>query len=368
MEMTAPTDDRTDLKALSEAELEAFAEAQDQPGYRGRQLFRWLYDKGAGSFDEMTSLPKDFRQSLAETATIGALRPAGRQTADDQTVKALFRLPSGREIETVLIPALDARGDAKRLTVCVSSQVGCAMGCAFCATGLMGFRENVPAGLIYEQVRRMDELAQERFGRGVTNVVYMGMGEPLLNYDGIVRSIDLLTHEKAHFGLSARRITVSTVGLARRIRDLAADDPGSRLAVSLHAPTDEKRSAIMPVNESEKTDLAALEGALRHYHDATGREVTYEYCLFRDFNDGEEDAKRLAEIARWIPSKVNLLMYNPVEGLDQFDRTSEERLDAFAGTLAREGVTVTVRRSRGQSIDAACGQLKRNGEERGKAN
>jgi 23S rRNA (adenine2503-C2)-methyltransferase len=359
--MEVPPSERTDLKSLSEAELETFAEAQGQPSYRGRQLFRWLYDKGAGSFEEMTSLPKDFRHALAKAATIGTLRPAGRQTADDQTVKALFRLPSGREIETVLIPTLDARGDAQRLTVCVSSQVGCAMGCAFCATGLMGFRENVPAGLIYEQVRRMDALAQERFGRGVTNVVYMGMGEPLLNYDGVVRSIGLLTHEKAHFRLSPRRITVSTVGLARRIRDLASGDPGSRLAVSLHAPTDEKRSAIMPVNESEKTNLGALEGALRQYHDATGREVTYEYCLFRNFNDSEADARRLAEIARWVPSKVNLLMYNPVEGLTgRFERTSEERLDAFAGALAREGVTVTVRRSRGQSIDAACGQLKRD--------
>jgi 23S rRNA (adenine2503-C2)-methyltransferase len=360
--MEATPAERTELKSLSEGELESFAEAQGQPAYRGRQLFRWLYDKGAGSFEEMSSLPKDFRQSLAETAEIGTLRPAGRQTADDQTVKALFRLPSGREIETVLIPALDARGEAKRLTVCVSSQVGCAMGCAFCATGLMGFRENVPAGLIYEQVRRMDVLAEERFGRGVTNVVYMGMGEPLLNYDGVLRSIGLLTHEKGRFGISPRRITVSTVGLARRIRDLAGEDPGTRLAVSLHAPTDEKRSAIMPVNESEKTDLAALEGALRHYHEQTGRAVTYEYCLFGDFNDGEDDAHRLAEIARWVPSKVNLLMYNPVEGLDRFERTSEERLDAFAGTLAREGVAVTVRRSRGQSIDAACGQLKRESD------
>ena len=355
----APSE-RTDLKALSEDELEAFAEAQGQPAYRGRQLFRWLYDKGARSFDEMTSLPKDFRHRLGQSARIGTLDVVDRRTAEDETVKALFRLPSGREIETVLIPALDARGEAQRLTVCVSSQVGCAMGCAFCATGLMGFQENVPAGLIYEQVRRMDALARERFGRGVTNVVYMGMGEPLLNYDGVRRSLDLLTHEKAHFGLSPRRITVSTVGLARRIRDLADDDPRCRLAVSLHAPTDAQRSAIMPINESEKTDLTALRGALQHYHAQTGREVTYEYCLFKGFNDREEDAERLADVARWVPSKVNLLMYNPVEGLTDFERTTEERLDAFARTLARQGVTVTVRRSRGQDIDAACGQLQRS--------
>jgi 23S rRNA (adenine2503-C2)-methyltransferase len=359
MEQTAAApSETTDLKSLSEEELEAFAAAQGQPGYRGRQLFRWLYDKGARSFGEMTSLPKDFRRRLEAHARIGTLELVDRRTSADETVKALFRLPSGREIETVLIPALDARGEAQRITVCVSSQVGCAMGCRFCATGLMGFRENVPAGLIYEQVREMDRLARERFGRGVSNVVYMGMGEPLLNYDGVLRSIGLLTHEKAHFGLSPRRLTVSTVGLARRIRDFADDDPRCRLAVSLHAPTEAQRSAIMPVNESEKTDLAALEGALRYYHDQTGREVTYEYCLFEDFNDRPEDADRLAEITRWAPSKVNLLMYNPVEGLD-FERTTEERLDAFARTLAHQGVTVTVRRSRGQDIDAACGQLKR---------
>lgn len=356
--LPARREEKADLKSLSEAELEAFAEAQGQPAYRGRQLFRWLYEKGAASFAEMTSLPKAFRRTLEKVATIGRLELTDRQTADDETVKALFRLPSGREIETVLIPALDARGDAQRLTVCVSSQVGCAMGCRFCATGLMGFQENVPAGLIYEQVARMDALARQRFGRGISNVVYMGMGEPLLNYDGVLRSIGLLTHEKARFGLSPRRITVSTVGLARRIRDLASDDPRCRLALSLHAPTDAQRSAIMPVNESEKTDLGALREALQHYHAQTGREVTYEYCLFKDFNDSEDDARRLAEVTRWIPSKVNLLMYNPVAGLD-FERTTEARLDAFAGALARAGVTVTVRRSRGQSIDAACGQLKR---------
>ena len=316
--------EKTDLTALSEAELEAFAEDRGQPSYRGRQLFRWLYDKGARSFADMTSLPKDFRRHLAETARIGTLEPIEQHTADDETVKTLFRLPSGREIETVLIPALDERGEAQRLTVCVSSQVGCAMGCAFCATGLMDFQENVPAGLIYEQVRRMDALAEERYGRGVSNVVFMGMGEPLLNYDGVLRSIGLLTHEKARFGLSPRRITVSTVGLARRIRDLADD-------------------------ETVKT-LFRL---------PSGREVTYEYCLFHHFNDSETDAERLADIARWVPSKVNLLMYNPVAGIADFERTTEARLDAFAGALARQGVTVTVRRSRGRDIDAACGQLKR---------
>src|SRR5690606_3454950 len=228
----------------------------------------------------------------------------------DQTVKSLFRLPSGRHVEAVLIPDLDEEtGEAKRLTVCVSSQVGCAMGCHFCATGLMGFQENLTAGQIVDQVRAMEAVAQERFGRGVTNVVYMGMGEPLQNYGPVLKSTTLL---KDGLGLSPKRITVSTVGLARRIRQLADDQaagaPAFGLAISLHAPTDPQRSAIMPVNRSEKTDLTALQDAVRHYHEQTGRRVTYEYCMFAGVNDAEADARHLADVARWAPSKVNLIM------------------------------------------------------------
>jgi len=185
--------------------------------------------------------------------------------------------------------------------------------------------------------------------------VFMGMGEPLLNYDAVLESIDILTDEDS-LNLSAQKITVSTVGLARRIKDLADDELRSNLAVSLHAPDNETRSSIMPVNEAEKTSLPALKEAIQYYARKTGRPITYEYCLFKGVNDSEEDARNLAEITRWAPSKVNLLMYNPVEGLN-FDRTSEEQLDRFVQVLVQEGVTVTVRRSRGQDIDAACGQL-----------
>ncbi len=353
--LAPPPRSAADLKALDRAELEAFAASLGQPAFRGRQLFKWLYGKGAATFDEMTDLPLSFRERLEDVAAISTLDEVQRQTATDQTVKSLFRLPSGRDVESVLIPDFDAEGNAKRLTVCVSSQVGCAMGCHFCATGLMGFGQNLTAGEIFEQVHRMNEVAAERFGRGITNVVYMGMGEPLQNYAAVLKSTTLLADPDG-LGLSPKRITVSTVGLARRIRDLADDDAPFRLAISLHAPTDSQRSAIMPVNRSEKTDLGALKDAVQHYHARTGKRVTYEYCMFAGVNDSEADARHLAAVARWAPSKVNLIMYNPVEGTG-FAPTDEARLNRFIGVLVGEGVRVTVRRNRGQDIDAACGQL-----------
>ena len=366
MEITNPdiprdarTNGHVDLKAMGPDDLTAFVEAMGQPSYRGQQLFNWIYGKGVDDFAAMSNLPKAFRAELADVATVSRIEAKQVQQAQDQTIKALYALPSGRQIETVLIPSIDARGEARRLTVCVSSQVGCAMGCHFCATGLMGFRENLAAGHIFDQVWAMNELAHERFGKPISNIVYMGMGEPLLNYDNVLKSVALVTHEKS-LGLSPRRITVSTVGLARRIRDLADDGVRFNLAVSLHAPTNETRSSIMPVNTSEKTSLPALKEALQHYAAETGREITYEYCLFKGVNDSTEDARRLATITRWAPSKVNIIMYNPVQGLN-FERTSEEQLDRFIQALVAEGVTVTVRRSRGDDIDAACGQLAVNG-------
>ena len=343
------------LKAMGRAELEAFVAAMGQPRFRGRQLFRWLYGRGAASFDEMTDLPKALRAELAHAATLARIELAKLQTASDQTLKALFTLPSGEHIETVLIPDIDDEGQARRLTVCVSSQVGCAMACSFCATGLMGFRQNLTPGEIFDQVWFMNERAQERFGRPLTNIVYMGMGEPLLNYDAVLQSVALLTDPDG-LGLSPKRITVSTVGLARRIKQLADDETRFHLAVSLHAPTDEKRSSIMPVNRRARTDLMALKEAIQYYTRKTGRRITYEYCMFAGFNDTNDDARHLAKVVAWAPSKVNLIMYNPVEGLG-FSRTSEGQLNRFISLLVERGVTVTVRRSRGQDIDAACGQL-----------
>ncbi|MEM6782287.1 MAG: 23S rRNA (adenine(2503)-C(2))-methyltransferase RlmN [Bacteroidota bacterium] len=354
---TAPVD----LKARDREGLAAFVAEQGWPTFRAKQLFGWLYGKGATGFDAMTVLPKAMRERLSEVARIGSIEEVQRQVAADGTVKLLYALSTGRRVESVLIPDVDdATGRAKRLTVCVSSQVGCAMGCHFCATGLMGFHQNLTPGEIYDQVYHLNTLAIERFGKGVTNVVFMGMGEPLQNYTNVTAATRLLTDADA-LDLSPKRITISTVGLARRIRTLADDIasetvPPVRLAISLHAPTDPQRSAIMPVNRSEKTDLAALKDAVQHYTRTTGQRVTYEYCVFANRNDQPEDARNLARVARWAPSKVNLIMYNPVAGT-AFTSTDEFALNRFIRALVDEHVRVTVRRSRGQDIDAACGQL-----------
>ncbi len=357
--MPSPRDARPlpkrDLAAMTLQELTSLAEMLGEKAYRGRQLFQWVHGKGVASVDEMTNLPARFRTLLADHTEIHRISPSTRQRSSDGTLKMLFRLTSGLSIETVLIPDLEDDGSPNRLTVCVSSQVGCAMGCVFCATGLLGFKQNLSAGEIVDQVRFMDRVAREEYGRGITNVVYMGMGEPLLNYRNVLASTEILGHP-AVLGLSPRRITVSTVGLAARIVQLAEERAPFKLAISLHAPTDEKRSAIMPVNRSTRTDLRALRDAVQTYDRLVGRPVTYEYCLFEGTNDGEEDAEALADVAGWAPCKVNLILYNTVAGLP-FRRPSEARLHRFIRRLVARGVTVTVRRSRGQDIDAACGQL-----------
>ena len=353
--MTESSQTQTNLFALSRAELESFAKEAGQPAFRGRQLFHWLYGKGARSFEEMTNLPKAFRAYLLEHASIKGLTLDQIQFAVDRTIKCLFDLPSGRKVESVLIPDFDKDNKPKRLTVCVSSQVGCAMGCSFCATGLMGFKQNLNAAEIFDQVWQLNKLSNEHFGRSVTNIVYMGMGEPMQNYGNVIQSTALLTDEEG-LGLAPKRITVSTVGLARRIKQLADDETRFNLAVSLHAPTDEKRSSIMPVNRNERTDLKALMDALKYYTSKTNRRITFEYCMFQKFNDTREDARTLARLASQIPCKVNLIMYNPVENVP-FRKTSESRLNEFIRILTQKNVLVTVRRSRGQDIDAACGQL-----------
>jgi len=303
----------------------------------------------------MTNVPGALRTSLSNEYALHPPRLVAEQQSRDKTIKMLFELPSGNRYETVLIPDFHDDGAPRRMTVCVSSQVGCAMGCTFCATGRMGFRENLSSGDIFDQVWHCGVKAKDHYGMGVTNVVFMGMGEPLLNTASVLDAIEKMTSEDG-LGLGARRITLSTVGLAGRIRSLADAGFRSRLAVSLHAATGEKRSAIMPVNRSERTDLDALVEAIVYFTDRTGGRVTYEYCMFHGHNDSLEDADALAAICARAPSKVNLIMYNPVEGLG-FDRTPEPQLHAFIERLVSLGVTVTVRRSRGQDIDAACGQL-----------
>lgn len=359
-------DTLTDLKAMDRDQLGRFCKELGLQSYRADQLFQWLYQKGASDFSEMTNLSKELRTRLNEIAQVSRIRINKQVTSKDGTIKFLFDLDDegDNKIEAVLIPDFDADETPKRLTVCVSSQVGCMFGCSFCATGKMGFFRNLTAGEIVDQVHIINQIAETQYGKGITNIVYMGMGEPLHNYRAVTASVSILTDELG-LGLSPKRITVSTVGLTKQIRQIADEMHSFRLAISLHAATDEKRNQIMPINES--LNLEKLEDAVRHYFEQTMQPITYEYLLFDNFNDSASDARNLATIAQWVPSKVNIIMYNPVQGVS-YNRAKEDRLNRFMKNLVDRGVTATVRRSRGDDIDAGCGQLAiREGAERGKS-
>lgn len=361
-----PNSPKTDLKSLTKEQLLAFCKNLGLPRFRTDQIFQWLYQKGVSDFDEMTNLSKDLRSKLKEVATINRITPSTQQKSKDGTIKFLFTLndeDKDYKVEAVLIPDFYDDGVAKRLTVCVSSQVGCVFGCSFCATGKMGFFRNLTHGEVVDQVQYINQVSEKEYGKKITNIVYMGMGEPLHNYKTVVNSADIIT-DPLSIDLSPKRITVSTVGLTKQIKQLADDSEPFNLAISLHAPSDEKRDKIMPINASMNLD--SLEEAVRYYYRKTERPLTYEYLLFDGFNDTNEDAKNLSKIVGWAPSKVNIIMYNNVMGVE-LQRAREERLDNFLKALTKYGIRATVRRSRGDDIDAGCGQLAiREGQERGK--
>jgi 23S rRNA (adenine2503-C2)-methyltransferase len=361
--MSNETLPKTDLKTLDRSGLDAFCTSLGMPRYRSGQLFQWMYQKGVSDFAEMTNLSKELREKLQEVAWIRPISLHQKQVSRDGTTKFLFNLHDERRVEAVLIPEFFPDGVADRLTVCVSSQVGCVFGCAFCATGKMGFFRNLEAGEIVDQITAINNHAVELYGKKITNIVYMGMGEPLHNYQAVMLSTEFLT-DKLGLELSPRRITVSTVGLTKQIIQIADEQRQFNLAISLHAASDDKRDKIMPINDT--LDLAALKESLQYYHQKTEKPVTFEYLLFDGFNDQPEDARNLAGITRWLPSKVNIIMYNNVAGFEM-QRAKEDRLDTFMAKLTREGARATVRRSRGDDIDAGCGQLAiREGQPRGK--
>ncbi|MCH8496567.1 MAG: 23S rRNA (adenine(2503)-C(2))-methyltransferase RlmN [Balneolales bacterium] len=356
-------DKKYDLKSLSKPQLTQLCGELGLKKFRSDQIFQWLYQKGATSFEEMTNLSKDLRERLSSVAFIRSLQLHQKQTSRDGTTKYLYTLFDGNRVEAVLIPEFFPDGVADRLTVCVSSQVGCVFGCSFCATGKMGFFRNLTPGEIVDQITTINKDAFERFGKKITNIVYMGRGEPLHNFQSVMHSTDILT-DPLGMDLSPKRITVSTVGLTKQIMQIADENRQFNLAISLHAASDEKRDKIMPINDS--LDLNALKESLQHYHQKTDKPVTFEYLLFDGFNDTAEDARNLAAITRWLPSKVNIIMYNNVMGVE-LQRAREERLDAFLRHLSKERVRATVRRSRGDDIDAGCGQLAiRENQPRGK--
>ena len=339
---------RIDLRTLTFDEMVAFATELGQPQFRGEQLWRWVHGAGVKSFDEMTNLSKALRADLGERAQLGTLRVAEVQTSADGTRKLRFTTRDDQAIESVLIP------DGDKLTQCISSQVGCALGCRFCATAKLGLARNLDAGEIVEQVYRARELiaGDEPPGR-ITNLVYMGMGEPLHNYDNVVRSLWILTHELGA-NLSQRRITVSTVGLVPGIEKLGKEEVRPNLAVSLNAAFDEVRAEIMPVNR--KYDLGLLLAAIRAYPLERRRRVTFEYVLLAGVNDRPEDAERLGELLRDLKCKVNLIPWNPHPDAP-FVRPDPAAVEEFQNLVKQAGLPAYLRTPRGVDIDAACGQL-----------
>jgi 23S rRNA (adenine2503-C2)-methyltransferase len=327
--------------------VQALVAELDEKAYRARQLWEWLWKKKAHTWDDMSDLPKTFRAVLAERCVLRPLVLAEEQRSTDGTVKCAFRTWDGHVVEGVLIPT------PTRLTACISSQIGCSLTCSFCATGKLKRIRNLDAGEIVDQVVLIDRLAQKYYQQGLTNIVYMGMGEPLLNYTNTLRSAERITAEDG-LGMSAKRITVSTAGIAKMIRKLADDGTKFNLALSLHAANDAKRDRIMPINE--QNSLTELKEALRYYTRSAGRPVTFEYILLRGFNDTLADAQELVKYASDVHAKVNLIEYNPIDG-GEFGRTEATDAAAFQQYLDRKGIIARIRRSRGRDIDAACGQL-----------
>lgn len=325
--------------------------------YRGEQLFYWLYNRGIDDFSACANMPKGAREHLAAQYRIGHPALLREQHSADGTRKFLFALADGRNIETVLIPSeSEEDGAPKRLTLCVSTQVGCPLDCRFCATASMKLKRNLTAGEIVGQWRVAQRLTPSR----ITNLVFMGMGEPLLNYDNVLRAVDILTHEKTG-GIAAGRITLSTAGMVEGIRRLADEGRKIKLALSLHATTDELRLRLMPINK--KYPLRTLIEALEYYHARTGMRITYEYILFDGVNDSDDDVRRLVKLARRIPSKVNIIPFHPIDNAWPDGApvgllpTPRPRIEAFAQALRERHVTVMLRSSSGKDIDAACGQL-----------
>jgi 23S rRNA (adenine2503-C2)-methyltransferase len=330
------------------ADAEAFAVARGWPRFRGEQVWRWVHEKGARSFAEMTNLPREVRAELAEVATIGGLALAEVQTSRDGTRKLRLVTRDGASIESVLIP------DGDKTTQCISSQVGCAVDCQFCATAKLGLARNLDAGEIVDQVYLARRLLEEvEPGRRITNLVYMGMGEPLHNYDQMVASLRILTHDKGA-GLSQRRITVSTSGLVPKIERLGGETIRPNLAVSLNAPNDAIRDEIMPINR--KWNIARLLGALRAYPLEQRRRITFEYVLLAGVNDSLEHAAELARLLRGLRCKVNVIPYNPHPEAP-YARPAAEVVEAFQNECKRLGLATYLRTPRGDDIDAACGQL-----------
>jgi 23S rRNA (adenine2503-C2)-methyltransferase len=338
---------KIDIRSLSLSALQEHFIRMDEKSFRAKQVYEWLWKKSCFSFNEMSNISKELRAKLDENFVINNVKINTSQVSADKTIKNSFILHDTHLIEGVLIPT------PGRMTACVSSQVGCSLTCKFCATGYMERKRNLNPDEIYDQVVLIDQQARENYGIPLSNIVYMGMGEPLLNYKNVMDSIERITAEDG-LNMSPKRITVSTAGIAKMIKKLGDDEVKFNLALSLHAANDEKRNTIMPINE--QNSLKALAEALKYYYAKTKNPVTYEYIIFDGVNDGIQDAMELAKFCKHLPCKVNIIEYNPIS-FASYINADEDKVEAFANYLTKQGINTHLRRSRGKDIDAACGQL-----------
>ncbi|WP_452218422.1 23S rRNA (adenine(2503)-C(2))-methyltransferase RlmN [Lacinutrix undariae] len=338
---------KKDIRALTKEQLRTFFESEGDKAFRGNQVYAWLWSKGAHSFEDMTNISKDTRSMLEANFVINHIKVDQMQRSSDGTIKNAVQLHDGLIVESVLIPA------KSRTTACVSSQVGCSLDCRFCATSRLKRMRNLNPDEIYDQVVAIDNESRLYHNRPLSNIVFMGMGEPLMNYNNVLKAIDKITSPEG-LAMSPRRIVVSTSGVPKMIKKMADDDVKFKLAVSLHSAIDEVRTSIMPFNET--FPLKDLREALVYWYAKTKNRITYEYVIWDGINDRKKDVDALVEFCKFAPSKVNLIEYNPIDD-GEFQQADSAAIDMYVNTLEKNNITVTVRRSRGKDIDAACGQL-----------
>jgi 23S rRNA (adenine2503-C2)-methyltransferase len=345
--MTEAVEVKRDIRKLKLDELKTFfVEHGDKP-FRAQQVYEWLWQKSCKDFDQMTNISLATRELLKTHFVINHIQVDHMQRSEDGTIKNAVKLHDGLIVESVLIPT------EKRITACVSSQVGCSLDCKFCATARLKRMRNLNADEIYDQVAAIKEQSELFFGRPLTNIVFMGMGEPLLNYNNVISAIDKITSPKG-LNMAPKRLTVSTVGVAKMIKKMADDEVKFNLAVSLHAAINKTRSAIMPINDTNS--LEELAEAIKYWYAKRKKKVTYEYVVWKGINDDLEHAKALLKFCKHVPSKVNLIEYNSIED-DRFKQADDDALKMYQDLLEGNGITARIRKSRGKDIDAACGQL-----------
>ncbi len=336
-----------DIRQLSIDEIGDYFEAIGEKRFRAKQVDEWLWKKSAKDFDQMTNLSLTTREKLKKDFVINHIAVDQMQRSDDGTIKNAIKLHDGLTVESVLIPT------HKRITACISSQVGCSLDCHFCATAQLKRMRNLNPDEIYDQVVAIKEQGDQFFGRPLTNIVFMGMGEPLLNYNNVIAAIGKITGDKG-LGMSSKRITLSTVGIPKMIKKMADDEVKFNLAVSLHSAINETRSKVMPINDVNS--IEDLIESLQYWYSKTKSKITYEYVVWKGINDQEFDAKALVKLCKAVPSKVNLIEYNPIDA-GQFQQADDSAIDIYVKLLEQNDIIVNVRRSRGKDIDAACGQL-----------